>query len=338
MGSSSPRGGGATKKEESDGKGKEKNSSSSFATELKAAAASLAAVAAAAALARRRLSATPQQVHAAALRRLSASPAVVEVLGAPLVSPPAAAPRAAVESGGGVRFRSLSAAAAVEQQQQQQGKGKKKGRSSFSFSFLPLVLPRPAWRPRRVQTVFAVEGSQRRALASVDAKKRGGELVFRVLALDIPVVADRVASAPSSSYFEPAEEDAARRQRRIFLEGDEAAFARGGVLPALRSVLVNASAARGAFDADDDVEAAAEEARRAAGLRAADVARLAEAEGRLRRAVVVEGEAAAGGGARAAAAGEEEKAEAAANASPPPPPPSQQPWWRRVFSGRPLIV
>lgn len=312
------------------GKGKEK--SPSLSTELKAAGASLAAVAAAAALARRRLSATPQQVHAAALRRLSANPAVVEVLGAPLVSPPAAAPRAAVESGGGVRFRSLSAA--MENSQQQ---GDKKKKKRFSFSLLPLVLlPRPAWRPRRVQTVFAVEGSQRRALASADAKRRwpDGELVFRVLALDIPVVADSVASASSSS-LEPAAEDSAARRRRMFLEGDEAAFARGGVLPALRSVLVNAAAARGAFDADDDVEAAAEGARRAAALRAADAARLAEAEKRLRRAVVVEEE-----GEGAGKAGEQQEEEkraeakaAAATANQPSPP-----WWRKVFSGRPLIV
>ena len=298
----------------------------SLVNELKAAAASLAAVAAALAIARRRLSATPQQVHAAALRRLSANPAVVEVLGAPLVSPPAAAPRAAVESGGGVRFRSLAAA---------EQRGANKRRPSF---LLPLVLPRPVWRPRRVQTVFAVEGSQRRALASVDAKREGGELVFRVLALDIPVVAERTSSAssPFSSERQPAGEEAGTARRRMFLEGDEASFSRGGVLPALRSALVNATAARASFDAADDVDAAAEESRRAAVLRAADSVELAEAEWRLRTAVVVGGGREGEEGGEGKKADGEEKAEAAAEQSPPSPP--SQPWWRRVFSGRPLIV
>ena len=194
------------------------------------------------------------------------------------------------------------------------------------------------WRPRRVQTVFAVEGSQRRALASVDAKREGGELVFRVLALDIPVVAERTSSAssPFSSERQPAGEEAGTARRRMFLEGDEASFSRGGVLPALRSALVNATAARASFDAADDVDAAAEESRRAAVLRAADSVELAEAERRLRTAVVVGGGREGEEGGEGKKADGEEKAEAAAEQSPPSPP--SQPWWRRVFSGRPLIV
>jgi len=301
---------------------KEKSKATSkrpLATEAKAAAASLAAVAAAFALARGRLSASPQQVHAAALRRLQASPAVVEVLGPPLLSSPASAPRAAVEGGGGVRFRSLPAAAENAKQRR--------------FSLLPLVLPRPAWRPRRVQTVFAVEGSQRRALASVDAKKRGGELVFRVLALDFPVVSDR-SSASSTTATTTTE------HRRIFLEGDESGFARGGVLAALRCALVNASAAKGAFDAADDVDDAAEEAQRAALLRAADAVRLAEAERRLRRAVVVEGGGGGGGGDGEKEQGKEEEEEASpsSSSSSASSAPAPCPWWRKVFTGRPLIV
>lgn len=307
-------------------RGKAPSSSSpppSLATDAKAAAASLAAVAVVLALARRRLSASPRQVHAAALRRLAQSPAVVEVLGPPLVSPPASATRVAVESGGGVSFRSLAAA-----------------ERSRKRLVLPSVLPRPAWRPRRVQAVFAVEGSQRRALASVDARKRGGELVFRVLALDVPVAPEKAGgSPPSSSPSAPAAAAGKVTHRRIFLEGDESGFARGGVLAALRSALVNASAARGAFDAADDVDAAAEEARQAALLRAADAVKLAEAERRLRRAVVVEGGEEEGAG----VGGESEKkrAEAATTAvdvSSSSSSPSLQPWWRRLLIGMPLIV
>ena len=208
---------------------------------LAAAGAAVALVAGLAATFRSRYALAPETVYRAALSRLYADPGVLELMGPPLVGSPA---RALVQTGGGLRLRPAGG-----------------GRSSF------LGLPLPAPRSRRIHMVFPLAGTSRRGLAAVEAKKRNGRLVLRVLAVDVPVERAGVpvrsdSPSGSSAHASPWWE------HRVFLEGDDAAYGRGGVFAALRGPFSQSLALRRAHDEEDDLDDAAAAAAVAAAARA----------------------------------------------------------------------
>lgn len=210
---------------------------------LVSAAAAVTLVGGASAALRARYALSPDTVYRAALARLNADPGVLELLGAPLAGSPA---RALVQTGGGLRLGRAGAAP---------------GRS-----FLGLPLPAP--RPRRVQMVFPLAGPSRRGLAAVEAKKRGGRLVFRVLAVDVPVERAGVPLGLASSPGGAPSQASPFWEHRIFLEGDDAAYGRGGVFAALRGPFSQALALRRSHDEEDDLDDAVDAAAVAAAARA----------------------------------------------------------------------
>jgi hypothetical protein len=163
----------------------------------------------AALLVRRRLTLSPEAARRAAMLRLNSHPGILEVLGAPVVG--SSRVFAAVASGGGLRLRGA----------------------------------RPGLRSRRLRMAFPVAGSESRALASLEARRRRGRLELTLLAVDVPLPA------------------ALGGEQRVYVVGGPAAYARGGVLDELRRPLL---AALEAENADAAAEAAEDEAvaRRAA--------------------------------------------------------------------------
>ncbi|KAK9809820.1 hypothetical protein WJX73_009764 [Symbiochloris irregularis] len=154
----------------------------------------------------RRWTINADSVYRIALRRLNTDPGVLEVMGAPVAGSDV---RASVSTGGGLRLKGLW----------------------------------PALRSRRLQMIFPLTGSDRRGLVSLEAKKRGGSYLFKLLAVDVP----------TSSGAE----------QRLFLEGDARAYDRGGVMRELRDPFLQALAMREAYEEEDDVDDAAEEAHQA---------------------------------------------------------------------------
>jgi hypothetical protein len=211
---------------------------------LVAAGAAVALVAAAAAAFRARYALSPDAVYRAALARLNRDPGLLELMGAPLAGSPA---RAVVETGGGLRLRPA---------------GGGSGRRSF------LGLPLPAPRSRRIHMVFPLAGSARRGLAAVEAKKRGGRLVFRVLAVDLPVERAGVPAGTKASHGGSPVHASPYWEHRVFLEGDDAAYGRGDVFGGLRPPLSHALALRRLHDEEDDLDDAATAAALAAAARA----------------------------------------------------------------------
>ena len=215
---------------------------------LLAAAAAVALVAGASAAVRARYALSPDTVYRQALARLNSDPGVLELMGAPLAGSPA---RALVQTGGGLRLG---------------GGGGLNAATSPSRSFLGIPLPTP--RPRRIQMVFPLAGPSRRGLAAVEAKKRGGRLVFRVLAVDVPVERAGMPLGFASSPGGAPTKASPYWEHRIFLEGDDAAYSRGGVFAALRGPFSQALALRRAHDEEDALDDHADAAAAAAAARA----------------------------------------------------------------------
>ena len=142
---------------------------------------------------------SPNSVFRHALRLLTASPEVAKVLGSPLRTTDM---RAFVLSGGTLRIKNFV----------------------------------PRWRRSRCHLLFPVSGEHdRRGLVSVEAKKVGGEYVFKLLALDVP----------SKGGVET----------RIYLAGDDAAYSKHAILAELRDPLIAAMAAQPAHEAEDETDA-----------------------------------------------------------------------------------
>eukprot|EP00891_Asterochloris_glomerata_P002836 jgi/Astpho2/2836/Aster-00996 len=76
----------------------------------------------------------------------------------------------------------------------------------------------PVWRSRRLYMLFPLKGTERRGIVSLEAKKRQGRYSFKLLAVDVP--------------------SAVGRQQRIFLEGDEKGYSRGGIMGELRDPFI----------------------------------------------------------------------------------------------------
>ncbi|RMZ52029.1 hypothetical protein APUTEX25_001223, partial [Auxenochlorella protothecoides] len=159
---------------------------------------------------RRKYTIDPNTVYRLAMVRLNTHPGLLEVMGAPLVGSPV---RATVLTGGKLRFKGLV----------------------------------PRIQSRRAQIIFPLRGSERKGLASLEAKKRKGKYVFKLIAVDVPTL-----SGPD---------------QRLFIEGGPAIYQRGGILDELRDPFIKAIAAEDAFvreDEADDAAEAAEEAHAAA--------------------------------------------------------------------------
>lgn len=150
---------------------------------------------------------SPNAVFRQALRKLSASRAVETTLGLPLRT---SETRAFVLSGGNLRVKGYM----------------------------------PRWRRSRCHILFPVSGPLGRGLVSAEAKKVGGEYVFKLLALDV---------APSGASTRQME-------TRVFVIGDDSVYAKHAILSELRDPLIATLAAEPAHEAEDDTETGSEAA------------------------------------------------------------------------------
>ncbi|KAK9862722.1 hypothetical protein WJX84_007116 [Apatococcus fuscideae] len=98
----------------------------------------------------------------------------------------------------------------------------------------------PRFRSRRLQMIFPLRGSDRRGLVSLEAKKLHGTYRFKLLAVDVPA--------------------AAGAEQRIFLEGDQQIYARGGVMGELRDPFLRALSLKEVHEEEDEMDDAAQEA------------------------------------------------------------------------------
>ncbi|KAL3151955.1 hypothetical protein ABBQ32_001080 [Trebouxia sp. C0010 RCD-2024] len=98
----------------------------------------------------------------------------------------------------------------------------------------------PRYRARRVQMIFPLKGTDKRGLVSLEAKKRQGRYSFKLLAVDVPT--------------------AAGAEQRLFVDGDEKLYMRGGVMSELRDPFLRAISMQHTYEAEDEVDEAADEA------------------------------------------------------------------------------
>ncbi|KAL7146663.1 hypothetical protein ABFS83_06G056500 [Erythranthe nasuta] len=147
---------------------------------------------------RSRFTINPDKVYRMAMRRLNTSAGILEVMGAPLTGTDL---RAYVMSGGGISLKNFQ----------------------------------PGLRSKRCFLIFPIQGSERKGLVSVEAKKKKGQYDMKLLAVDIPM-----ASGPD---------------QRLFLIGDEEEYRiGGGLISELRDPVVKALAAAKEFEARDEKE------------------------------------------------------------------------------------
>eukprot|EP00884_Botryococcus_braunii_P014833 jgi/Botrbrau1/23350/Bobra.0051s0009.1 len=140
---------------------------------------------------KRQYTISPDSVYRGALVLLNTNPGILEVMGAPVTGSPL---RAYVMTGGGIRMKGL--------------------------------LPR--WRSRRIQMIFPLTGAERRGLVSLEAKKRKGKYVYKLLAVDVPA--------------------AGGQEQRLYVEGNERLYNRGSVVKELRDPFLNAVALKETYE------------------------------------------------------------------------------------------
>jgi hypothetical protein len=114
----------------------------------------------------------------------------------------------------------------------------------------------PRYRSRRLMMLFPLKGAERRGLVSLEAKKRKGKYHFKLLAVDVPT--------------------AARGEQRVFLEGDQHRYERGGIMSELRDPFLRALDAKtqNAFEQEDEQDEAEEDAQEAQEQRTREAQRL----------------------------------------------------------------
>ncbi|KAL0026403.1 hypothetical protein WJX79_006830 [Trebouxia sp. C0005] len=98
----------------------------------------------------------------------------------------------------------------------------------------------PRYRARRVQMIFPLKGTDKRGLVSLEAKKRKGKYGFKLLAVDVPT--------------------AEGAEQRLFLDGDDKLYTRGGVMSELRDPFLRAISMQHTYEAEDEVDEAADDA------------------------------------------------------------------------------
>ena len=90
-------------------------------------------------------------------------------------------------------------------------------------------------RSRRLHMIFPISGPEARGVVSIEAKKRKGRHEFKLLAVDIVGLSDGA-------------------EQRVFLEGDDARYDRGGILSELRDPFLKVTAAETMYEREDDEE------------------------------------------------------------------------------------
>ncbi|QDZ22909.1 hypothetical protein HOP50_09g54580 [Chloropicon primus] len=143
----------------------------------------------------------PNKLFRMAMTRLNTSPAVLEVMGAPLTGSHL---QASVLSGGGLRVKGYLGSEGVK------------------------------IRSTRLHMIFPVAGPEARGVVSIEAKKKRGKHQFKLLAVDVV----------TKSGLE----------ERIFLDGDESYYRRGGILSELRDPFLKVAAAQTMYEIEDDEE------------------------------------------------------------------------------------
>ena len=93
-------------------------------------------------------------------------------------------------------------------------------------------------RSRRLHMIFPIEGPEARGIVSIEAKKKKGKHQFKLLAVDIV--------------------SKEGQEQRIFLDGNESYYTRGGILRELRDPFLKVAAAQSAYEREDDEEDAIE--------------------------------------------------------------------------------
>ena len=83
--------------------------------------------------------------------------------------------------------------------------------------------------------IFPISGPEARGVVSIEAKKRKGRHEFKLLAVDIVGLSDGA-------------------EQRVFLEGDDARYDRGGILSELRDPFLKVTAAETMYEREDDEE------------------------------------------------------------------------------------
>ena len=86
--------------------------------------------------------------------------------------------------------------------------------------------------------IFPIEGPEARGIVSIEAKKKKGKHQFKLLAVDIV--------------------SKEGQEQRIFLDGNESYYTRGGILRELRDPFLKVAAAQSAYEREDDEEDAIE--------------------------------------------------------------------------------
>eukprot|EP00798_Chlamydomonas_sp_ICE-L_P022821 gene22821-29992_t len=213
--------------------------------------------------------ADPNRVYRLAMRELKISPAVLEVLGAPVVGSDL---RAIVQSGGNIRLKDMSlkrrssrvqmifplsgskqkGLVSVEAKKKQvsgrEGSGEEGSdlraivQSGGNIRLKDMSLKR---RSSWVQMIFPLSGSKQKGLVSVEAKKKQGSYQFKLLAVDVRP--DASITANFSKQPQPAEE-------RIYLEGGESIYNREGILGGLREPFLRVASLEATYDIEDDVD------------------------------------------------------------------------------------
>lgn len=98
----------------------------------------------------------------------------------------------------------------------------------------------PRYRARRVQMIFPLKGTDKRGLVSLEAKKRQGKYGFKLLAVDVPT--------------------ATGKEQRLFVDGNDQVYSRGGVMSELRDPFLRAISMQHTYEAEDEVDEASEDA------------------------------------------------------------------------------
>ncbi|GLI66743.1 hypothetical protein VaNZ11_010692 [Volvox africanus] len=173
----------------------------------------------------------PAAVYRKAMVRLNTNPGVLEVMGAPLAGSPV---RAYVVTGGGLYLS-------------------KKFRIKL--------------RSKRVAMMFPLSGTDRKGLVSLEAKRKQGRYIWRLLAVDVgpelqqtlPAGGRTCLSAappqqPSAAAAAAAATQPPLEQPRLYVVGDAAAYHNSGVLGELRAPFLKALSKSRSYEVEDELE------------------------------------------------------------------------------------
>ncbi|GIL69182.1 hypothetical protein Vretifemale_146 [Volvox reticuliferus] len=262
---------------------------------------------------------SPAAVYRQAMVQLNTNPGVLEVMGAPLVGSPV---RAYVVTGGGLYLS-------------------KKFRIKL--------------RSKRVQMMFPLSGTDRKGLASLEAKRKHGRYIWRLLAVDLgPELQQTLpaggrtglsAAPPQPPSAAAAAAQPSLEQPRVYVVGDLAAYHNSGVLGELRAPFLKALSNSRSYEVEDELEDDLDELN---APKSSDVGSGSDAGvgAAVRRAVASATAAlskpdAGGSGPEKSSSGthtQTPQSESSANGAAPPPQAPTQPWWARlraVVSGSP---